>query len=110
MAEWNDYKPQWHAVELSKDELTLTEEDSGRLRIHLIDDKWGMPHRRRRHPAVRIAPGEWIRWQINYRFLHFSINNWWYRLDTLNLAYGNHDTNVFLGTPTRFIDERASLF
>lgn len=109
MDESSGFEPRWRAGELSVDEVSLTEEDTGVLRVHLIDDKWGMPHRRR-HPAVRIASGEWIRWQINYRFVYFCSGDWSYRLDTLNLAYGEHDTNVFLGTPTRFVDERARLF
>ncbi|UGT44035.1 hypothetical protein LTV02_11900 [Nocardia yamanashiensis] len=65
---------------------------------------------RRRPPAVRIREGEWLRWQITYR--HASLlgrGPWYYRLDTLNVAYGPVTANVFLGTPSRFVDERAQL-
>lgn len=38
-----------------------------------------MPLRDWRHPAVQLAPGEWLRWQINYRF--GGCTNWTYRLE-----------------------------
>jgi hypothetical protein len=70
---------------------------------------FGMPRRWRRPPAVRLAPGEWLRWQINYRFIGSWGGEWAYRLDTLNLACGLVRADVFLGTPTRQVDERAYL-
>ncbi|MFD9337542.1 hypothetical protein ACFWBF_24545 [Streptomyces sp. NPDC060028] len=34
---------------------------------------------------------------------------WTYRLHTLNIAYGSAREDLFLGTPTRYVDERALL-
>ncbi|MBE1464154.1 hypothetical protein [Kibdelosporangium phytohabitans] len=109
MQEWRDYKPTWRTAELSPKEVSLTEESTGRLRVHLTENPYGLPHRKR-HPAVRIAPGEWIRWQINYRFVSCCSGEWTYRQDTLNLAYGEANPGTFLTTPTRNVDERAHLF
>jgi hypothetical protein len=35
--------------------------------------------------------------------------DWIYRLDTLNIAYGPAPTDIFLGEPTRHVDELAAL-
>lgn len=67
----------------------------------------GVPRRDWRRPAVRLAPGEWARWQINYRF--GGNTNWTYRLDTFNVAYGPPTPKVFLGEPAHGVDERGSL-
>jgi hypothetical protein len=67
----------------------------------------GVPRRDWRPPAVRLAPGQWLRWQINYRF--GGRTNWTYRLETFNVAYGPLPPKVFLSVPTRRIDERGSL-
>ncbi|MEU1587615.1 hypothetical protein [Micromonospora sp. NPDC005710] len=82
----------------------------GRLRVELLASAWGMPRRHRRPPAVRLAEGEWLRWQINYRFVGMSGGAWLYRLDTLNLAHGAVPPDTFLGEPPRFIDERAQIW
>jgi hypothetical protein len=79
-----------------------------RLRVELVATPFGMPRRWRRPPAVWLRPGEWVRWQINYRFTDHD-GDWTYRLDTLSLAHGPVATNTFLGTPTRVVDERSSL-
>lgn len=53
----------------------------------------GVPLRDWRHPAVQLAPGEWLRWQINYCF--GGCTNWTYRLETFNVAWsavGVHPT------------------
>jgi len=55
-------------------------------------------------PEQRSA---WVRWRVNYRFP--DEDSWSYRLDTLNLAYGPVPSDVFMGTPTLSVDERASL-
>jgi hypothetical protein len=68
-----------------------------------------MPRRWRRPPAAYIGPGEWIRWQINYRFVGSCGGEWTYRLDTLNVANGVIFPNQFLATPPRHINELASL-
>jgi hypothetical protein len=69
-----------------------------------------MPRRWRRPPAVRLAPGEWVRWQINYRFPGSWGGDWTYRQDTLNLLNGHAtDPRIFLGDPTRRVDELGLL-
>jgi hypothetical protein len=80
---------------------------TGRLRVMLVS-----AHRqgviRRRPPAVRIGPGETLRWTINYRFVGYAETL--YRLDTLNVAYGpDIAADVFLAAPTKVVDERAEL-
>ena len=85
----------------------LLQEADGRLRVELVVTPFGMPRRWRRPPAVRLSRGEWVRWQVNYRFSYED--GWSYRLDTLNLAYGSATPDVFMSAPTHHIDERASL-
>lgn len=89
----------------------LLKEVGGRLRVELVVTPWGRPRRWRRPPAVRLAPGEWVRWQVNYRFSWPALEGgaWSYRLDTLNLAYGSPAPDAFTGSPTRHVDERALL-
>ncbi|MFG3503900.1 hypothetical protein ACGF5F_00170, partial [Streptomyces sp. NPDC047821] len=66
----------------------------------------GRPPRTRRPPAVGRAPGEWLRWQLNYRFSSaLGIRGWTYWLDTFNVAYGPVRPGVFLGEPSRLMDE-----
>jgi hypothetical protein len=86
----------------------LLEESDGRLRVELVVSPWGRPRRWRRPPAVWLRPGEWVRWQVNYRFSS-RLREWTYRLDTLNLAYGPTAADVFTGDPTRYVDERGPL-
>jgi hypothetical protein len=97
-----------HHAEPANAEVELTEAD-GMLRIHLAATAFGMPRRWRRPPAVRLAAGQWLRWQINYRFPGLCRGEWTYRQDTLNLAYGKVSANIFQGTPARHVDERAPL-
>ncbi|WP_327129322.1 hypothetical protein [Streptomyces sp. NBC_01727] len=48
-----------------------------------------------------IAPGQWVRRQLNYRFSSaLGIRHWSYWLDTFNIAYGPVNADVFLSTPT----------
>lgn len=70
---------------------------------------FGMPRRVRRPPAVRLAPGQWLQWQINFRFAGCCDGSWSYRLDTFNILWGSAAPGVFLGVPTRRVDERGSL-
>lgn len=89
--------------------IVLLKEVYGRLRVHPGAAN-GLPQRKRRPPAVWLAHGEWIQWQVNYRFSGYSIE-WIYRLDTWNIAYGEAKPDTFTtGTPTRYVDERARLF
>ncbi|MGW7538445.1 hypothetical protein [Amycolatopsis sp. NPDC054798] len=79
------------------------------LRVKLDAIRYASPKRPRRPPAYRLGRGEWLRWQVNYRFSGYS-TEWRYRLDTVNIAYEPASTDLFLGTPTHVIDELASLF
>lgn len=87
----------------------LLEEDGGLLRVQLTVTPFGMPRRNRRPPAARIAPGYWLRWQVNYRFAGTYGGEWTYQLDTLNVAHGPVPANCFLGTPDHRVNELATL-
>jgi hypothetical protein len=97
-----------HRAEPVAAEVELTE-DGGMLRVYLIASPFGMPRRWRRPPAVRLGVGQWLRWQINYRFPGPCCGEWSYRQDTLKLAYGKVCINIFQGTPSHRRDERAYL-
>ncbi|MFE2486961.1 hypothetical protein ACFXGR_27345, partial [Streptomyces mirabilis] len=60
-------------------------------------------------PAVRLAPGQWLQWQINYRFVGSCDGAWSYQLETFNILYGSAAPDVFLSVPTRRVDERGAL-
>ena len=111
--EEDGFEPRFLPVraELGAGEVSLREED-GRLRVLVHDDARGMPRRGRRPTALRITAGEWVRWQINQRFIACACTGRWsYQLLTVNVAYGEiGDSRLFLGVPDRFVDERASLF
>lgn len=115
MRESEESRPQHRSV----DELSNAAEDhgvllrvegDGRLRVQLAVAPFGMPRRHRRPPAVRLNRGEWLRWQINYRFAGGTRGDQWtYRLDTLNIAHGVVVADLFRGVPARDVDERALL-
>lgn len=111
MRETDDFQPRCEVLaglpDASSDAGVLLRESDGLLRVQLTVTPFGMPRRWRRPPAVRLARGEWLRWQVNYRFA--GTHGWTYRLDTLNLANGPAPTDHFLGTPTHHVDERAAL-
>jgi hypothetical protein len=111
MCEHDDFQPRSSVShELPEaDGGVLVRAEGDRLRVQLMDNPSGMPRRWRRPPAVRLAPGGWLRWQINYRFSGGCCGEWTYRLDTLNLAYGLVRADVFLGPRTCQVDERAYL-
>jgi hypothetical protein len=92
----------------SRDAVRLRDIED-QVRVELIPTAWGMPRRHRRPPAVRLPQGQWLRWQINYRFTHQCTGNWLYRSDTLNIAHGPVPVDVFLTEPHQSIDERAYL-
>ncbi|MET8310551.1 hypothetical protein [Micromonospora sp. NPDC005173] len=110
MHEADGFQPQadLRAGPPSRDVVRLDLAD-GMLRVDLVPSSWGMPRRHRRPPAVRLAPGEWTRWHINYRFTGHRSGNWHYRLDTLNIAHGPVPVDIFLTEPRRVVDERAHL-
>ena len=112
MRESDEFRPQ-AAVRTGlpgdSDPVFLEEED-GLLRVQLIVTPFGMPRRWRRPPALRLARGEWVRWQVNYRFSHSWEGDWTYRLDTLNLVHGPAGPrDLFLGGPTYHVSELAPL-
>lgn len=115
MCESEEFRPQHRSVgELSNaakdDRVFLRVEGDGRLRVQLALAPFGIPRRLRRPPAVRLTRGEWLRWQINYRFAGGTRGDQWtYRLDTLNIAHGAVATDRFMGVPARHVDERALL-
>lgn len=106
--EERDFKIESQGTRLRYAELALVD-DGTRLRVALHPSSRGMPRRHRRPPAVRLLPGEWLRWQVNYRFVGVSSGEWHYRLDTFNVAFGAVHAELFLGEPTRQIDERTHL-
>jgi hypothetical protein len=50
-----------------------------RLHVELVATPFGVPRRWRRPPAAWLRPGEWVRWQINYRFTSSWDGDWTYR-------------------------------
>ncbi|GIE77624.1 hypothetical protein Aph02nite_35740 [Actinoplanes philippinensis] len=95
---------------LARSGLRLVRADKG-VRVELLLARLGDPSRARRPPGVWLAPGEWLRWQVNYRMSGPRIDGgrWEYRQDTLNIAVGPADPELFFGEPTRHIDERGFL-
>ncbi|GLZ13014.1 hypothetical protein Acsp04_32490 [Actinomadura sp. NBRC 104425] len=90
-------------------DLVHVREHDGLLHVELRPCPFGNPWRQGPRKNIRLAPGETLRWKINYRF---SGNyGWSYRQDTLNIAYGHaFPPNIFLTPPTHATDERAHLF
>ncbi|GLY41773.1 hypothetical protein Amsp01_077960 [Amycolatopsis sp. NBRC 101858] len=90
------------------DGVRLREVD-GSLAVRLELAPMSRPRRDWRPAPVRLRPGEWLRWQINYRFGSMCScgAEWRYRLETLNLAYGT--VADFAGEPTRTVIERGDL-
>lgn len=109
MHERDGFEPQDDRKDLRDVDVRLREAD-GRLGVFPRVEPMFAPTRRRRPPGVRLVPGQWVRWQLNYRFSSaLGIRGWTYWLDTFNVAYGPVGTDVFLSTPTVFIDERRPL-
>ncbi|MBW1597509.1 hypothetical protein [Streptomyces sp. JJ38] len=108
MREENGFQPHVTLEDLGKADVQLREVE-GRLRVFpRVQPLLALPPRRRRRPAVRLAPGQWARWQLNYRFSSaLGIRDWSYWLDTFNIAYGPVTTDLFCETPDFFIDERG---
>ena len=110
MRESDAFSPQMSEQDLSDPGLVLREAD-GLLRVQPPETSmFSMPRRNRRPPAVRLSPGQWLQWQINYRFVGTRGGQWSYRLDTFNITYVPTSPEVFLDTPpTRRVDERGIL-
>lgn len=106
MSEHDGFEP--HESERDLREVGLSLRDEGdRLRVLArVEPMFGLPPRPRRPPAVRLRPGQWVRWQLNYRFSSAAgMQDWSYWLDTFNVAYGPIDSKVFLSEPTVLVDE-----
>ncbi|WP_405391253.1 hypothetical protein OG596_27385 [Streptomyces sp. NBC_01102] len=110
MHERDGFEPYDAQADRSTVDVQLREAD-GRLRVlPRVQPLFALPPRPRRPPAVRLVPGQWVRWQLNYRFSSaMGIRGWSYWLDTFNIAYGPVRTDVFLSAPTTFIDEQGPL-
>lgn len=109
MRESDSFEPRTQVQDLSAPGTILREID-GLLRVDPPEvSMFAMPRRTRRPPAVRLAPGQWLQWQINYRFVGRCDGAWSYRLETFNILYGSAMPDVFLAVPTRRVDERQSL-
>ncbi|MEV7971564.1 hypothetical protein [Cellulomonas sp. NPDC089187] len=68
------------------------------------------------HPTVRLDPGQWLRWQANYRLGASpcgSGGEWRYHLHTVNVHWPDPDTpvdpHVFTATPDRLVRELMPL-
>jgi hypothetical protein len=110
MHERDGFKPYDAQEDRGRIDVQLRETD-GRLRVFpRVQPLFALPPRPRRPPAVRLAPGQWVRWQLNYRFSSTAgMQDWSYWLDTFNIAYGPVNAEVFLSTPTVFVDEQGPL-
>ncbi|WP_434450429.1 hypothetical protein [Lentzea sp. E54] len=112
LREWEDFEPVWSKESSTIDrlELVLHEEDDGVLSVQLQDTMIATPRRWNRPSPVRLGRGEWVRWQVNHRWARPRDGGWNYLLTTLNLAYGPvSGPKLFLGTPTRHVDEQTRL-
>ncbi|MET7436670.1 hypothetical protein [Streptomyces sp. NPDC005568] len=109
MQESDSFEPHVHVRDLSAPGTIIREVD-GLLRVNPPEvSTFAMPRRHRRPSAVRLAPGQWLQWQINHRFVDRCDGGWSYRLETFNIVYGPAAPDVFLGVPTRRVDERRAL-
>jgi hypothetical protein len=116
MREKDDFTPYADRAD-RRDVVVQLRETEGRLRVFpRVDPPFGLPPRPprpprpRRPPAVRLVPGQWVRWQLNYRFSSAAgMQDWSYWLDTFNIAYGPVTADVFLGTPAFHVNELGSV-
>ncbi|MFD9071503.1 hypothetical protein [Streptomyces lasiicapitis] len=110
MHERDGFEPYDSWEDLRRVDVQLREAD-GRLRVlPRVQPLFALPPRSRRPPAVRLVPGQWVRWQLNYRFSSAAgIRGWSYWLDTFNIAYGAVNADVFLTAPTVSVDEQGPL-
>ncbi|MEV7422249.1 hypothetical protein [Streptomyces sp. NPDC091212] len=108
MRERDGFDPYDGQEDLRKVDVQLRKDDD-RLRVlPRVQPLFALPPRPRRPPAVRLAAGQWVRWQLNYRFSSATgVRGWSYWLDTFNIAYGPAGADVFLSPPTVLVDERG---
>ncbi|WP_206797598.1 hypothetical protein [Amycolatopsis sp. MtRt-6] len=103
------FEPRFRVRPLAELGGVLLREASTGLSVQVEPAAMSWPNREWRPEPVHLRPGEWLRWQINYRFGSTCEcgSDWSYRLDTLNLAYGGPVD--FTGKPTRSVTELADL-
>ncbi|MEV4191402.1 hypothetical protein [Streptomyces toxytricini] len=105
VSEWDGFVPHESVKDLGDVGVDVRDEGD-RLRVLAREERvYGMPPRPRRPPAVRLSEGQWVRWQLNYRFGGIGHGNWSYWLDTFNVACGPVEPDVFLSAPTVWVDE-----
>ncbi|MFD8391915.1 hypothetical protein ACFV2N_22625 [Streptomyces sp. NPDC059680] len=77
MSERDGFAPRSSQTELRAIGVSLRDEGD-RLRVLArVEPLFGLPPRPRRSPAVRLLPGQWVRWQLNYRFTSaLGIRGW----------------------------------
>jgi hypothetical protein len=111
--EWADFQPQETVrAGLPDPDQVALREIVGVLHVELKPVPGGNPNRwYRTYPQTGypLRRGQWLRWQINYRFGSTWSNDGFYRLDTLNLAFGRSTEHPFPGLPAHAIDDRAHL-
>jgi hypothetical protein len=110
MREQDDFRPSDSVEAVTSVDVSLRRVGT-RVRVFpRIGPLFAVPPRPRRPPAVHLLPGEWVRWQLNYRFSSATgAWDWTYWQDTFNIAHGRTDADVFLGEPTYVVDERGPL-
>ncbi|MEV0039084.1 hypothetical protein [Streptomyces sp. NPDC050804] len=108
MREQDGFDPHDCQEDLREVDVRLREDDRRLGVLPRVQPLFAIPPRPRRPPAVRLVPGQWVRWQLNYRFSSAAgVRDWSYWLDTFNIAYGPVGTDVFLSPPTVLVDERG---
>ena len=103
--EWQDFQPE----DSVRPELPAgldAREEYGRLRV-LVDPPFPGATGPGRRPALRLEPGEWLRWRINGRVS--GADQWVYWLQTYNVAYGPVAPDAFLGSPDHAVEQLASV-
>lgn len=113
MYEGTGYEPEFSLAEglPPEDMVRLTEAD-GVLRVKLVPDHSSREltglEAGRKSEGVPLKRRHTLRWQVNYRLA--AEWGWYYRLDTLNVAYGMWSAEVFVQPPVRRIDGRTLLY
>ncbi|MFJ8154760.1 hypothetical protein [Streptomyces sp. NPDC094468] len=106
MAERDSFEPRPSQKGFREVGVSLRDEGDRLRGLARAQPLFGLPPRPRRPPAVRLLPGQWVRWQLNHRFTSaLGIRGWSYWLDTFNIAYGSVNRDVFLSEPTVIVDE-----
>ncbi|MCQ6553207.1 hypothetical protein NPS70_08385 [Streptomyces sp. C10-9-1] len=110
MHERDGFAPHESREHLRAVDVRLREVDGRLLVLPRVKSLHAVPPRPRRPPAVRLAPGQWVRWHLNYRFSSAAgVRGWTYWMDTFNIAHGPVGNDVFLSTPAVLVDERGPL-